>query len=155
MLWLLLLILWPIAELFVAVKVADAIGVLPMLVLLVAGFPVGIWAIRSQGRAAMRRLSNAIGSGDAPGREVLNGALALLGGSLLIVPGFITDVLGLVLLLPPTRAGARGLIARNLRSRFVVRAVSFGARDRHYDFESTAVDVDQPSIDSRPPQLPA
>jgi UPF0716 protein FxsA len=155
MLWFLLLILWPIAELFVAIKVAEAVGVLAMLLLLVASWPVGSWAIRSQGRVAMRRMSTAINEGRAPGREVLNGALVLLGGALLIIPGFITDVLGLVLLLPPTRAGFRTLIARNVRNRMVVRAVSFGAGTRRYDVDSTAVDVDQPSIDPRPPQLPA
>ena len=155
MLWLLLLILWPVAELFVAIKVAEAIGVLAMLALLVVSWPIGIWAIRSQGRAVMRRMSTAINEGRAPGREVLNGALVLLGGALLIVPGFITDVFGLVLLLPPTRAAARALIARNLRNRVVVRAVSFGAGNRRYDVDSTAADVDQPTIDPRQPQLPA
>jgi UPF0716 protein FxsA len=155
MLWLFLLILWPVAEVFVAVKIADAVGVVVMLLLLVASWPIGTWAVRSEGRAVMRRLSAAIATGRAPGREVLNGALVLLGGALLVVPGFITDVLGAMLLLPPTRAAARRLIARNLRSRLVTRAVRFGAGQREYDVDATAVDVDQPTIDPGPPQLSA
>jgi UPF0716 protein FxsA len=155
MLWLFLLVLWPIAEVFVAVKIADAVGVLVMLLLLVASWPIGTWAVRSEGRAVMRRLSAAITTGRAPGREVLNGALVLLGGALLVIPGFITDALGAVLLLPPTRAATRGLIARSLRNRYVTRAVRFGAGQRDYDVEATAVDVDQPTIDPGPPHLPA
>lgn len=144
---LLLLILWPIAEIYVAILVAEAIGVLPMVLLLIAGWPLGLWALRSQGRVAWRRLGDAVAAGRAPGREVLNGALVVLGGMLMLVPGFITDVLGAVLLLPPTRAGARVLLARNLQSRVVVRATGFGGR-HPYDVDSTATDVDQPQLHS-------
>ena len=66
--------LWPIAELFVAIKVAGAIGVL-LTVLLAAGWPVGIVLARTEGRVALRRLGAAISAGRPPGREVLNGAL--------------------------------------------------------------------------------
>jgi UPF0716 protein FxsA len=155
MLWLLVLIVWPLAELFVAIKVAEAIGVLLMFVLLVAGWPIGTWALRSQGRAVMRHLAAAIAARRAPGREILDGALVLVGGTLLIVPGFITDVLGILLLAPPTRAAARALVARNLRHRYVVSAVRFGAGGRRYDVDSTAVDADPPTVDHPPPHLPA
>jgi UPF0716 protein FxsA len=139
-----LLILWPIAELFVAIKVAEAIGVLETIVLLIAGWPLGMWALRSQGAAAWRRMSAAIAENRPPGREVLDGVLVLLGGGLLIVPGFITDAIGIVLLLPPTRALMRRLLVRNLQSRIVIRAATFGRRP--YDVDSTARDVDQPQL---------
>ena len=84
----LLLILWPVAELFVLIKVAEAIGVLYAILLLVVSWPLGTWVLRSQGRAAWRRLSAAVAAGRSPGREVLDGALVLIGGLLLIVPGF-------------------------------------------------------------------
>jgi UPF0716 protein FxsA len=142
-----LLVLWAAAEIYVAILVADAIGVFPMLLLLLAGWPVGIWALRSQGRVAWRRLSDAVAAGKPPGREVLNGALVLLGGVLMMVPGFITDVLGLLLLLPPPRALARVLLVRNLQRRVVVRAARFGGRYA-YDVDSTATDVDQPQLHS-------
>jgi UPF0716 protein FxsA len=141
------LVLWAAAEIWVAILVAGAIGVLPMLLLLIAGWPVGLWALRSQGRIAWRRLSEAVAGGRPPAREVLNGALVLLGGVLMMVPGFITDALGLLLLLPPTRALAGLLVVRNVQSRFVVSATRFGGRYA-YDVDSTATDVDQPQLHS-------
>ena len=141
---LLLLILWPVAELFVAIVVANAIGVLPTVLLLIASWPLGGWALRTRGRAAWRRFGDAVASGRPPGRAAIDGALVLVGGLLMIVPGFITDVLGALLLLP-TRAAVRGLLIRNLSSRLVVRATGVG-RERSYDAESTAVDLDQPRL---------
>ncbi len=137
---------WAAAELFVAIKVADAIGVLATVVLLVLSWPVGSWALRSRGRAAWRRLSAAVSAGRSPGREVLDGALVLIGGLLLIVPGFISDVLGVIALLPPTRALLRRQLARNLQSRLVVRATQFTGAARPYDVDSTASDIDQPQL---------
>jgi UPF0716 protein FxsA len=148
MIWFVLFLLWPVAELFVAIKVAEAVGVLLMLVLLVAGWPLGTWAIRSQGRAVARRLATAIAEGRTPARETLDGVLVLIGGGLLMLPGFLTDVAGLFLLLPPTRALARIGVVRNLRSRLVVRAVGFTAGRQPYDVDSTAVDVNQPRLGS-------
>ena len=124
MLALLLLIAWPVAELFVAIKVAEAIGVLLTVVLLVVGWPVGLWLTKAEGRAAWRRLSSAVAEGRPPGREAANGALVLVSGILLIVPGFITDLVGLSLLAPPTRALARNVLARNFRSRLGGMAAS-------------------------------
>jgi UPF0716 protein FxsA len=141
---LLVLACWVAAELFVAIKVADAIGVLLTVVLLFAGWSVGTWVLRSRGRAAWRRLSIAVSEGRAPGREVIDGALVLFAGALLMVPGFITDVLGICALLPPTRTLARWLLVRNLYSRVVVGAARFGAG--RYDVDSTARDVDQPQL---------
>jgi UPF0716 protein FxsA len=146
MLFVLLLICWPVAEVFVAIEVANAIGVLAMLLLLIASLPIGSWALRSQGRAAWRRLGDAVAASRPPGPEVLNGALVLVGGMLMMIPGFITDVLGAALLLPPTRALMRGLLVRNLQSRIVVRATRFGRRSATYDVDSTATDVDQPRL---------
>ena len=147
MLALLLLILWPVAELFVAIKVAEAIGVLVTVVLLIAGVPLGVWLARTEGRAAWRRLSVAIAAGRPPGREVIDGALVLVGGVLFIVPGFISDVIGLLLLLAPSRSVAGAAIARNFQSRLVVAATRFsGAPRSSYDVDSTASDIDRPQL---------
>jgi UPF0716 protein FxsA len=147
MLVLLLLILWPIAELFVAIKVAEAIGVLVTVLLLVVSWPLGLWLLRAEGRSAWRRLSAAVAAGRPPGREVINGALVLVGGVLLIVPGFISDVVGLSLLLPPTRALARAGIVRNFRGRVVLAATRFSRPPPSaYDVDSTANDIDQPQL---------
>ncbi|HET9105482.1 MAG TPA: FxsA family protein [Solirubrobacteraceae bacterium] len=138
----LLLILWPIAELLVAIKVAEAIGVLLTILLLAAAWPLGIALVRAEGRVALRRLGAAISAGRPPGREVLDGALVLAGGALLIIPGFITDVLGLLLLLPGTRGLARRGLVRNLHSRVVVRAGRMASGGQGYDVDSTATDLD-------------
>jgi UPF0716 protein FxsA len=140
----LLLIVWPVAELYVVIKVAEAIGFLYTVLLLLAAWPVGWWAVRSQGRLVWRRLQRAVAEGRPPTREVLDGALVIVGGALLIVPGFISDAIGLFLLLPPTRSLARIGLRRNFRSRLVVRAV--GATGRPYDVDSTAKDIDQPRL---------
>src|SRR5947207_11363907 len=118
MLALLLLIAWPVAELYAVIRVAEAIGFLYMLLLLIAAWPIGWWVVRSQGRAVWRRLQVAVAEGRAPTTEVLDGALVIVGGTLLIVPGFISDALALLLLLPPTRALIRLALRRNLNSRF-------------------------------------
>ena len=146
MLAVLVLVVWVVAEVFVAIKVADAIGVLATVGLLLLSWPVGSWALRSQGRAAWQRLGAAVSAGRSPGREVLDGALVLIGGLLLIVPGFISDVLGALALLPPTRALLRRQLARNLQSRLVVSATRFTGAARPYDVDSTASDIDQSQL---------
>jgi UPF0716 protein FxsA len=143
MLFLILLVLWPIAELFVAIKVAEAIGVLITIILLVASWPVGSWLLRTEGRAAWRRLTAAVAAGRTPGHEVIDGALGLSGGVLFLVPGFITDVLGACLLIGPTRALARRVIGRIVTSRVMIRAARVSNRPQSpYDVDSTARDVD-------------
>ena len=141
-----LLILWLIAEVFVVIKVAEAIGALLTVVLLIASWPLGTWALRSQGAAAWRRLKAAIEQGRPSAREVVDGALVLLGGVLLIVPGFITDGLG-ILLLAPTRRLMRPVLLRQAQSRRFSRTGGF-PRGRSDDVDSTANDIDQPRLRS-------
>ena len=74
--------------------------------------------------------------------------LILAGGTLLMIPGFITDALGICLLLVPTRALVRPLLVRNLHSRFVMRAARFSSDRSAYDVDSTASDIDQPQLRS-------
>jgi UPF0716 protein FxsA len=157
MIWFVLLVLWPLAELFVIVKLSEAIGFLWVLLLLIISWPIGWRLIRHQGRAALRRLRDALGAGQAPTSAVVNGALVLMGAVLLLVPGFITDAIGLLLLLPPTRALARRAVLANHRSTRLNRVVNFvnwnasrfpgdAADPRGYDAESTAADIDEPQL---------
>lgn len=147
---LVLIIGLPIAEIYVIVKVGEAIGVLWTIALLVADSVLGTWLLRAQGRAAWRRFNAAIAARRPPGREAVDGALILLGGALLVTPGFVTDVFGLVLLLPPTRALVRLAIVRNFTNRLVVGFASFPRRARPgghaYDYEGTAEEIDPPSL---------
>jgi UPF0716 protein FxsA len=108
------LIVIPIIELYVIVQVGQEIGVLPTLVLLVVVSVAGAWLLRQQGTATWRRLQATLQRGEMPTREVTDGALILLGGALLLTPGFVTDAAGLVLLVPATRAVVKGMARRFL-----------------------------------------
>jgi UPF0716 protein FxsA len=111
-----LFVVVPLAELYVIVQVAGQIGIWWTVVLLFADSILGTILMRSQGRAAWRRFNEATAEGRIPGREVADGALIILGGAFLLTPGFLTDIIGFLLLIPPTRALFRrsvvGLFAR-------------------------------------------
>ena len=123
MFWLVLIfIVVPIAELYVIIQVGGAIGVVPTLVLLLADALLGSMLLRQQGRAAWVRFNRALAENRLPHKEVFDGVLIIFGGALLITPGFLTDILGLVLLIPPTRAIVRGVVSRIFRRRMAVGA---------------------------------
>lgn len=100
----LVLLVMPVVELAVIVRVAEGIGVIETLALLVAVSVAGAWLLKQQGLATWRSLQATMASGRMPTKEATDGALILFGGALLMTPGFVTDAFGLVLLLPPTRA---------------------------------------------------
>jgi UPF0716 protein FxsA len=159
---LLLLVLFiavPIAELAVIIQVGQAIGLWWTIALLIADSVLGSMLMRSQGRAAWRRFSEAVAARRVPAREVADGVLIIFGGALLLTPGFITDLFGLLFLLPPTRALIRRLFLREAMRRITVSIsdarVSAGASDgrrngrrRDPDVDGTAVDVDRDRLGS-------
>jgi UPF0716 protein FxsA len=145
----------PILEIYVILQVGHAIGALPTIALLILDSVVGAWLMRSQGRIVWRRFTAALEEGRPPAREVLDGALVIVGGALQVAPGFVTDAFGLFLVAPPTRAIARRAIVRRLARRGAMRVGVWaagrrpGARPpRAYDVEGTAHE------DVRPPELP-
>jgi UPF0716 protein FxsA len=155
---LLLFIALPIAELYVIIQVGGAIGVLPTLALLLLDGILGAVLARSQGRAAWQRFNLALAEGRVPAKETADGAMIIVGGALLLTPGFITDVVGLLLLLPPSRALIRrglGRLARR-RASFQWRVATPGGPGprpgpwpppgggRGYDYEGTAREVTDP-----------
>ena len=105
-------ILVPLAELAVLIAVGDWIGLVPTLILLLAVSVVGAWLAKREGLAAWRRFQLALAEGRMPTVEVADGAMIMLAGALLLTPGFLSDVVGVLLLLPPTRALARRLAPR-------------------------------------------
>src|SRR5688500_20381365 len=100
----LLFIVLPIAELYVIIQIGGAIGVLPTLALLIVDSLVGAARARSQSRAAWGRFNRALAEGRIPGEEVFGGARSIMGGGLLLTPGFRAGRVGLVFRIPPTRA---------------------------------------------------
>jgi UPF0716 protein FxsA len=106
------LIAVPLAELYVIVQVAHLIGFIPTLVVLLAVSVAGAWLLKHEGMAAWRRVRDATARGEMPATQVADGALVLLGGALLMTPGFITDAAGLLLLIPGVRVALRGGIRR-------------------------------------------
>lgn len=146
--FLLLLIAAPVLEVFVFVEVGHAIGWLPDILLLLATSAVGWQLLRVQGRAAIARVSAAVSEQRAPGRAALDGALGFLGCLLLVLPGFVSAALGVLLLLAPTRALVRRWMSRRYAARMMRYAASAGrftTRGRaaprpHADVDSTAID---------------
>jgi UPF0716 protein FxsA len=137
----------PIAELAVIIQVGQAIGVWWTIAILVADSILGSMLMRSQGRAVWRRFNQTLEARRAPAREVADGVLVIFGGALLLTPGFITDIFGLLFLLPPTRAVIRRLFLRQAMRRITVTmatAAPMPRRDRRSedDLEGSAVEVD-------------
>jgi UPF0716 protein FxsA len=145
---LLLLIAVPAAEVFAFIEVGQAIGWLLAVLLLLGSSVLGSQLLRIQGRAAVERVSLAVSERRAPAGAAIDGALGFLGAGLLVIPGFITDALGALLVFAPTRALARRWISR----RYAARVMSFAATagrfapgnrgGRPADVESTALDDD-------------
>jgi UPF0716 protein FxsA len=131
----------PLAELYVILKVGDAIGVPLTILLLAADSVLGSVLLRMQGRAVWRRFTRALQEGRMPHREVLDGVLVIFGAAFLITPGFLTDVVGLLCLLPPTRAVIRRLVVRRLGRRVVLVTTRGGS----YDVDGTATDYEPPA----------
>jgi UPF0716 protein FxsA len=166
-----LFLLLPIAEIYVIVQVGQAIGIWRTLaILLLDGF-VGAALARSQGRTAWARFNVALAEGRVPARETFDGAMIILGGAFLLAPGFITDAVGFLLLIPPTRALVRGGVAALARRRLAFawtvaspppRGAPGPGRPRpdpfqpprdpagSYDYEGTAREVNDTSAELPP-----
>jgi UPF0716 protein FxsA len=149
-----LFIVVPIIELYVIVQIGQAIGLVPTLALLFADAVLGSLLLRQQGRDAWRRFNAALQERRFPGREVADGLMIAVGGTLLLTPGFITDVFGLILLIPPSRAVVRRLMRGVIGRRFLLvglgdRAMRSRREPRTYDYDGTAeeVDADDPRLD--------
>jgi UPF0716 protein FxsA len=124
----LLFIVVPIAEIYVIIQVGQAIGALWTILLLIADSIIGARLLSWQGRRAWGRFQEALAAGRVPHREVLDGVLIVIGGAFLLTPGFITDVVGLLLLVPPSRALVRRALTRAMVRRRIgfARVVTWG-----------------------------
>lgn len=110
----------PLVELFVFIQVVHWIGALDAIAVLLLVSVGGVFIVRHQGLGVWRRVREQLRVGTVPAVELVDGLLILIAGLLLIIPGFVTDAVGLLLLLPPVR----GVVRRLLRRRYAVRAAN-------------------------------
>ena len=115
----------PIVELAVIIQVGHAIGVVDTLLLMVLVSIVGAWLVKREGIGVWRRAQRQLDTGVMPGRELVDGVLIMVAGALLLLPGFVSDCLGILLLLPPVRALVRAVVIRRLRTRVVAQRTYF------------------------------
>ena len=142
----LVFIVVPLAELYVILKVGDSIGWAWTILLLAADSILGSVLLKTQGRAVWRRFNAELERGRMPHREAIDGVLVIFGGAFLLTPGFLTDIVGVLLLIPPTRSVIRGIVVRRLGKRFVTSVTGRGstARPRDFDVEGSATEYEPP-----------
>jgi UPF0716 protein FxsA len=119
-----LFIVIPLIEIAVIIQVGEALGVVNTIGLLLLVSVVGAWLVKRQGLGVLRRIREQQQAGQIPAAAMFDGALVLVAGALLLTPGFVTDAVGLLLLLPPVRAGVRAFLRRRVTKRVrIVRGV--------------------------------
>jgi UPF0716 protein FxsA len=157
-----LFIIVPIVELYVIIQIGSLIGVWPTIALLLADAVLGSLLLRHQGRGAWRRFNAALAERRFPGREVADGLLIAVGGTLLLTPGFVTDILGAIFLIPPTRALVRRLLRGYMGKRFSVVGVgtmggpvNHGPANRGYDYDATAEEIPPDGAPALPDDRPS
>lgn len=124
---LLLFIVVPILELALFLKLGSKIGLDWTILIIVVTAILGAWLTRTQGRNALMRFQQATAEGRLPHAEVLDGLMILLAGAVLLTPGFLTDTVGFLLLVPPFRAVVRTRLAQSLKGRVQVMGSMPGA----------------------------
>ena len=120
----------PLVEIWFLIQVGQVIGPWWTILLLVLDSLLGTWLIRREGGKAWTALRTAIETGRMPARELADGALILVGGTLMLAPGFITDAFGILLILPFTRPVARRLLTRVIGRRLLGAASMPGNTSR-------------------------
>lgn len=152
----LLLVAIPVVEIFVIVQVGHAIGALATIGLLLLGSLGGIWLVKREGLGVLRRIDVQLRDHQVPHREMVDGFLILLAGLLIAIPGFVTDGLGFLLLLPPVRAVVRRVLFGRFQSKLGIgwlggQAGRFGSTGRGWG-DSRVIDIEHPSGANLPPQ---
>jgi UPF0716 protein FxsA len=148
----LLFLVLPILEIYVITQVADSMGWFSTIFLVIFVSLAGAMLVRLQGISVLARIQRRLHSGEVPGRELVDGALVLVAGALLVTPGFLTDGIGLFLLLPPTRALARTWLTRRYSGRIQRGDIGGSGRfgTRMYG-NWTVVDTDITDDEAGPP----
>ena len=146
----LLFLVVPIAELYVIVQVTHGIGVPETILLLIGISVVGAWLAKLAGIGVLNRLQQTVRQGKVPSAELVDGALVLFAGALMITPGFLSDCLAILLLLPPSRAVVRHAVLRKIRAGGLITVVGHTRPPGSGDFWDVEGWEDPP----RPPDRP-
>lgn len=145
------MVVLPFVEIYLLVQVGQEIGIWWTLGILVAEALLGSWLMRREGSRAWKALNEAFASGKMPAGELADSALILVGGVLLVMPGFVTDIFGLLFLLPFTRPLARKVLAF-----FVARRMSkLGVPTTYGRHDSSVIAGETVPDPTTPPQGPA
>jgi UPF0716 protein FxsA len=147
-------LLVPIVEIYVMLQVSHVIGIPETILLVIAISAAGAWLAKAAGLGVLNRLQRTVRAGKAPSAELVDGALVLFAAALMLTPGFVTDCLAVVLLVPPSRALVRGVVLRRIRARGglfqVITTVptgrQAGPRDEVWDVESWEDPPERPSL---------
>lgn len=118
----------PLIELYVLIKVGTIIGAFPTVAIVVGTAFLGIYLLRQQGLSNYRRMQTSLAKGETPAREMVEGLIIVVGGVLLLIPGLITDFLGICCLIPPIRRVIIDLWLRRVRVQLEVAAHRGGVR---------------------------
>lgn len=116
----LLFVVLPIAELYTIIRMSDYIGFLNTLGVILLVAVLGSYLVKREGLRVWRRFNESIASGRVPTSDIVDGVLILAAGALLVTPGFLSDVFGLLMLFPPTRVAFRSLVMRRSRKKIIV-----------------------------------
>jgi UPF0716 protein FxsA len=111
----LLFIVFPVAELYVIIRVGSSIGFLNTLGLIVLVAVLGSWLVKREGLRVWRKFNESVMQGRVPTREIVDGVLIMAAGAMLLAPGFVTDALALLVLFPPTRLVFRRMLFARAR----------------------------------------
>lgn len=164
----------PVVEIFMITQVASQLGWFPTIVLVIGVSLVGAMLVKREGLSVIRRIRESAGQGRLPTNELADGAMIFFASALMLTPGFITDFVGLALLIPPIRAILRPPVISFFTSRLEVRTAGFGSaafggrppggfgrRTPGFgrevfdaDAAPTPADADLTDITPEPPELP-
>lgn len=149
----------PFLELFVILKTADLFGGWNTIAILIVVSVVGGWLMKREGRKVWRRFNEQVSKGIVPSNDIADGALLLFAGALLLTPGFLTDIVGILILFPPTRAIFRAIVVKRFMKRTGLADLGGGvlggssARWRGGYMDTTLFEESTRS-DPKPPQRP-
>lgn len=144
------LIVVPLLEIAVFIQVGDAIGLWPTLGLILLTALLGSWQLRAQGLATLTRAREQMDQGVMPARELFDGLCLLIGGALLLTPGFVTDLLGGLLFVPPFRELLRRTLGRRIAAARQTRVFVEGEEVFRYRSDGDVIDADYREVSTEP-----